>query len=91
MPVSIQDCIDYINTHIYNNTNEEVSAEEVKTAMLMMLECMQTYIPKGEFSNDDDARNLGNLQIGDTYMLDSPNDYGINKKGVHVTLTEPPQ
>jgi hypothetical protein len=85
MPATVQECISYINAHIYENTEQEVSATEVKTALLMMLEVIQTFVPKGEFVSDEAAR-AANLVEGDTYVLSAGNPYGINKRGVQITL-----
>ncbi len=84
MPTTIQDCVDYINAHIYENTEQEVSATEVKTALLMLLDVVQTFVPKGEFPNNESALTAG-LQIGDTYVLTAGNDYGT-PRGVQITV-----
>jgi hypothetical protein len=87
MPVTVQDCIEYIDAHIYDNPNQEVTALEVNVAMKMMLEVMTQFAPVGEFPSDE-AAMAANLQFGQTYTLTLPNEYGINKRGVHVTLIE---
>ena len=85
MPTTIQDCIDYVNAHIYENTDQEVSATEVKTAFLMMLQVIQSFVPKGEYSSNEAAKAAGLIE-GDTYVLSIPNDYGIGARGVQISV-----
>ena len=85
MPTTIQDCIDYVDAHIYDNFNEEVTAFEVNTALKMILDAMSTYIPRGEFRSNEAAKAAG-LVVGETYVLTAENDYGIGARGVQITV-----
>jgi hypothetical protein len=87
MPATIQDCIDYVNTHIYENTEQEVSADEVKTAFLMLIEVIQTFVPKGEFVSDSQA-DSANLNVGDTYITSENNEFGL-PRGFQKTFFKP--
>lgn len=87
MPTTIQDCVDYINAHIYENTEEEVSATEVKTALLMLTEVIRSFVPKGEFANDAEAESAS-LQTGDTYVTSIDNEFGL-PRGVQKTFFKP--